>query len=221
MDILKNFQNNIFYQFKDISLLEEAITHPSFSTKNNTNNYQRLEFLGDTVLGLVIAEILIKKYPQDNEGNLSKKKAYLVSGEALSKIATQINIGDIIKLSEGEKSMGGKENKRILENVCEALIGAIYLDSDLQNCQKFINHNWQEIINNIQDLPQDPVSLLQELTQAKLKKLPIYETIQTGGNSHQPLFTSTVIIDNKKHQATGSSKKEAQKNVATLAINNV
>jgi ribonuclease-3 len=199
-------------------LLEEALTHPSFVKENKTKNYQRLEFLGDAVLGMVVAEILIRKYPDANEGELSKRQAYLVSGEVLAKIAEQIDIGEVIKFSEGEKIIGGKTNKRNLENACEALIGAIYLDSGLENCRKFILQNWQNIIEFSEEIPKDSVSLLQEIVQSKSKKLPIYNIEKTGGNSHQPLFTAIVEFDNKKYQAQGFSKKEAQKNVAVLAI---
>jgi len=215
--ILQNFLNKISYQFNNPALLQEALTHPSFG-KKNTNNYQRLEFLGDAVLGMIIAEILIKKYPLENEGELSKRQAHLVSGEMLSQIATQIGIGEVMQFSEGEKAIGGKNNKKNLENACEALIGAIYLDSGLENCQKFITQNWQDIIETGQKPPQDAVSLLQELVQSKSKKLPIYDIKMTGGNSHKPIFTAIVTINSKEYAANGNSKKEAQKNVATLAV---
>ena len=217
-NILQNFLDKISYQFDDLALLQEALTHPSFAKKNTTNNYQRLEFLGDAVLGMVIAEILIKKYPLENEGELSKRQAYLVSGEVLSQIAIQIDIGEVMRFSEGEKIIGGQKNKKNLENACEALIGAIYLDSGIENCQKFITKNWQNIIETNTKPPQDAVSFLQELVQSKSKKLPIYDINITGGNDHQPIFTAIVKINDKEYIAQGSSKKEAQKNVATLAV---
>lgn len=212
------FLKKISYQFQNQSLLEEALTHPSFSKKNKTKNYQRLEFLGDAVLALVIAEILMKKYPNAQEGELSKRQAYLVSGEVLWQIAQRIEIGEVMQFSEGEKVIGGKTNKHNLENACEALIGAIYLDSGLENCQKFIIQNWQNIIDQSLETPKDPVSSLQEIVQSKSKKLPTYNIEKTGGNSHQPLFTAIVAFDDKEYQAQGSSKKEAQKNVAVLAM---
>jgi ribonuclease-3 len=220
----ENFLKTISYQFQDQSLLEEALTHPSFSKKDKNKNYQRLEFLGDSVLALVIAEILIKKYPQANEGELSKRQAYLVSGEILSQIALKIGIGEVMKFSQGEKLIGGKTNKHNLENACEALIGAIYLDSKndgLVNCQKFILQNWQIFIDQSQETPKDAVSLLQEIVQSKSKKLPSYNFEQIGGNSHQPIFQAIVAFDDKKYQAQGSSKKEAQRNVALLAVNDL
>ncbi|MCE3255552.1 MAG: rnc [Rickettsiaceae bacterium] len=221
MDKLEKFLQIIGYQFKNSSLLEEALTHPSLSKTSHTANYQRLEFLGDAVLGMVIAEILIKKYPAENEGALSRRQAHLVSGDVLSQVAQNIGISEVLKLSEGENIIGGKTNKKNLENACEALIGAIYLDSGLESCQEFILKNWQKIIDENQTPPQDPVSLLQEIVQSKSKKSPIYDIKQTGGNSHQPVFTATLEIDQKQYSALGSSKKEAQKNAAILALDDL
>lgn len=216
---MKDFLEKISYQFKKEALLNEALTHPSFSKKNQSN-YQRLEFLGDAVLGLVIAEILIRKYPDATEGELSKRQAYLVCGDVLYQVALKIQISEAIKFSEGEKAIGGATNKRNLENAVEALIGAIYLDSNLENAKEFITRHWQEIIDENTQTPKDPVSNLQEIIQSKSKKLPIYEIIQIGGNSHQPIFEAVVKFDDKEFKATGSSKKEAQKNAANTALEN-
>lgn len=215
---LNNFLNKISYQFQDQSLVSQALTHPSFSKKNNTTNYQRLEFLGDAVLAMVMAEILIKKYPEENEGQLSKRQAHLVSGETLAEIALAIDIGDVLRLSDGEKAIGGKNNKRNLENAVEALIGAIYLDSNLDNCRQFILKNWQNILERNLLPPKDSVSELQEITQAEFKQLPQYYIERTGGNHHQPIFTATLKINNKEYQAQSNSKKTAQKKVAELAL---
>ncbi len=214
---LTKFLEEINYQFQNQALLQEALTHPSFASKDKIN-YQRLEFLGDAILGLVIAEILIKKYPKANEGELSKRQSYLISGEILAEIALSINLGDVMKFSHGEELIGGKNNKRNLENALEALIGAIYLDSGLINCQRFIANYWQKSIDHTLHPAKDSVSLLQEFTQFKSKKLPIYHIEKTDGNSHQPIFTATLCIEDKQYSASGGSKKEAQKNVATLAI---
>ncbi|MFT7087069.1 MAG: ribonuclease-3 [Rickettsiales bacterium] len=218
---MKNFLKKISYHFNNPELLEEALTHPSFSKKDKANNYQRLEFLGDTILALVIAETLIAKYPKANEGELSKRRAYLVCGEVLSKVASQIGVGEVIKLSDGEETIGGRSNKRNLENSLEAIIGAIYLDSNLEECQKFILRNWKNIIDQSEETPRDSVSLLQEIIQSKSKKLPIYNIEKVGGNSHQPIFEAIVNFDDRQYRASGSSKKEAQKNVATIAVENL
>jgi ribonuclease-3 len=215
---LSNFLDKISYQFNDESLLIQALTHPSFSKKNNVASYQRLEFLGDAILAMIMAEILIKKHPKENEGQLSKRQANLVSGEVLSEIAIKIDVGDVLRLSEGEKNIGGKNNKRNLENAVEALIGAIYLDSNINNCRNFILKHWNIFLGKDLLPPKDSVSTLQEITQAKLKQLPKYNIEKTGGSSHNPVFTALLEVGKKKYQSQGSSKKEAQKKVSQLAL---
>ncbi len=207
----------IDYHFKNSSLLEEALTHPSLS-KNNPLNYQRLEFLGDAILAMIMAELLLKKHQTENEGELSKRQAYLVSGEVISQIARKIGISEIIKISVSEESAGGRNNKRNLENAMEAVIAAIYLDSNLEECREFVLKHWQDFIDQDIAPPKDPITSLQEITQAKTKTLPVYETNKTGGDEHKPVFTSMVEIDGNKFSAEGFSKKEAQKNAAIKAL---
>ena len=129
----KNFCAKISYYFTNQKLLEEALTHPSLSKDNfDRPNYQRLEFLGDKVLSLVVGEFLMGKYPNEMEGSLSKRQAALVSGETLAEVALLIGLTEVLQISNGERKLGGKTNKRNLENALEALIGAIYLDSKRQ-----------------------------------------------------------------------------------------
>ncbi len=216
---LEEFCKKIDYSFNKIQLLQEALTHPSFSKySKNKFNYQRLEFLGDKVLSLVISEFLVKKYENENEGDLSKRQAFLVSGEVLSEIALEIGINDVLKLSNGEEALGGKLNKRNLENALEAIIGAIYLDSNYVEAQKFIFKFWQELLDKTSNPPKDPVSKLQEFVQIKTKKLPEYEIVQFGGSQHNPEFEAFLKIDEHEFRAQGKSKKEAQKKVAEMAL---
>lgn len=223
----KNFDNfcaKINYNFNNKLLLEEALTHPSLSKDNrNKKNYQRLEFLGDKVLSLVIGNFLMNKYQNEMEGDLSKRHAHLVAGSTLSEIALEINIDQVIKLSRGEKNLGGNANKRNLENALEALIGAIYLDSNYEEAQKFIMRFWQDHLQKKCDPPKDPVSELQELIQLKSKQLPAYKTEKNGGFDHAPTFTSSVKIPhlNIEFTAEGKSKKEAQREVARIALENI
>ena len=218
---LEKFCKNIEYKFNDESLLLEALTHPSFSKYNkNSSNYQRLEFLGDKVLSLIISEYLMKKHSDENEGDLSKRHAALVSGDALSEIALDVGIENVLRLSVGEKNLGGKNNKRNLENSLEALIGAIYLDSDYQSTQKFIFKFWQKFLDKNLTPPKDPVSQLQEIVQIKSKQLPQYEISKTSGAEHSPVFTATLKIPYLDVDvcAEGKSKKEAQKEAAIAAL---
>lgn len=221
---LKTFCTNIGYDFNNESLLEEALTHPSLSKENSEKpNYQRLEFLGDKVLSLVIGDFLMEKYPDEMEGDLSKRQAGLVSGEALAGIALNINLNDVIQLSKGEINLGGKTNKRNLENTLEALIGAIYRDSNYESAKKFILTFWHESLEKNIKPPKDPVSELQEIVQLKSKQLPHYSTVKTGGSDHSPTFLSTVKIPhlNIEFSAKGKSKKEAQKEVSKIALSEI
>jgi ribonuclease-3 len=220
----EEFLQKINYQFNDPKLLEEAITHPSFNhNKKIRFNYQRLEFLGDKVLSLVISEFLINNFPDESEGDLSKRHAQLVSGATLSEIASSIEIEKILKVSKGESNLGGKNNKNNLENALEAIVGAIYLDSNFFEAKKFILNFWQEFLQKNAEPPQDPVSKLQEIVQEKSKQLPTYEIERCGGNEHEPLFQAVVRINylDQSFEAIGKSKKEAQRNAAVLALENL
>lgn len=218
---IKNFCKNISYNFTNPELLVEALTHPSLSKEDKLKpNYQRLEFLGDKVLSLIIGEFLFQKYKNEAEGDLSKRQAVLVSGETLSDIALKIGLDRVIKVSKGEKNLGGTTNKRNLENSLEALIGAIYLDSNFTTVQNFVMKFWGENLDKNIAPPKDPVSHLQEIVQLKTKQLPEYFTEKSGGFDHAPIFVSTVKITamNLEFTAQGKSKKEAQKEVAKVAL---
>jgi ribonuclease-3 len=221
MKDFQEFYKIILYNFRDENLLKMALTHPSLNTKNSQNfNYERLEFLGDKVLSLVIGEYLMNKFPDENEGSLSKRHASLVAGATLAQIATKIDLPKMLILSFGEKKIGGNQNKNNLENALEALIGAIYLDANFIEAKKFILNFWQDFFDKNILPPQDCISKLQEIIQAKSKKLPRYFTEKKGGLDHQPIFISRLEIEglNQEFYAEGNSKKEAQKNVAQIAL---
>jgi ribonuclease-3 len=218
---LDKFCQKINYNFKNKQFLEEALTHPSLSKENkDKKNYQRLEFLGDKVLSLVIGSFLITKYENETEGDLSKRQAALVSGETLSEIALEIGLNEIIKISKGEKNLGGSTNKRNLENALEALIGAIYLDDNYESAKNFIINFWYKHLNKDYNPPKDPVSYLQEIIQFQLKQLPIYKIEKCGGSDHAPEFRASLRVDalDQEFVAIGKSKKEAQKEVAKIAL---
>ena len=219
---LQEFSLKIGHQFNNQALLHEALTHPSF-TKNNRSgpNYQRLEFLGDKVLSLVISEYLMQKYQNENEGDMSRRHAALVSGETLAEIALEeIALNEVIKVSLGEENLGGKTNKRNLENALEALIGAIYADSNYESAKKFIFKFWQKFFDKNLNPPKDPVSQLQEFVQLNSKQLPAYEIVKSSGSEHSPVFTAKLKILHLhlEVEAQGSSKKEAQREAAIKAL---
>lgn len=218
---LDEFCKIIFYQFSSNDLLEEALTHPSLSKERKSNfNYQRLEFMGDKVLSMVITEFLIKQYPNEKEGELSRRHAVLVSGEVLSKIAKEIKVDEVLQMSSGEFNLGGRDNKKNLENALEAIIAAIYLDSGYNEARDFIMKFWQYYLTKDIEPPKDPVSKLQEIVQLQSKELPQYNIEKIGGSDHKPEFCAVVKILylNQDFKANGSSKKEAQKRVAQLAL---
>jgi len=217
----QEFCSKINYFFNDDKLLDEALTHPSLSKEiKQKNNYQRLEFLGDKVLSLIISEFLMHKFLNEAEGALSKRHAHLVSGETLSQIALKIGLDQVIKISHGEEKLGGKTNKRNLENALEALVGAIYLDGDYNSAKQFVLNFWHHQLLQDHKPPQDAISQLQEIVQANSRHLPIYNTFKESGLDHAPTFICELNLPQipQVFTAKGSSKKEAQKNVAKMAL---
>jgi ribonuclease III len=214
------------YRFNNISLLKEALTHPSLCShsKNNLNNesYERLEFLGDSVLNFIISELLMNKFPNEDEGKLAKRKANLVSGEVLARIAIAVNLGDKIDMTESEARSGGRENANNLENALEAIIGAIYLDAGFDVLKPIIYNLWQVFLDEMPEVPIDPKSKLQEILQARGKGLPIYELIESFGPKHKLTFKVRLQIpDFKEVVAQGKSKQQAEKEAAKLLLDQI
>ncbi len=220
---MHKLEDIINYKFKNKDLLIEALTHPSYKLENeNAKDYERLEFLGDSLLGFIIAEMLSKTYSKDNEGSLAKKKSKLVSGPVLSKIASSLKLGQYMKFSKSEINTGGIENKRNLENALEALIAAIYLDSNIENCRNFIRDNWNKMINDLDLAPQDPKTALQEYLQKTFKSLPKYVLLSQTGPAHDPIFEVGLEINGKIcEKSSGKSKKLAEAKVASIYLNHV
>ena len=208
---LNKLQKKIGISFKDDKLLIQALTHKSFDTKNN---YEKLEFLGDRVLGLSIALLIFKKFPDYNEGNLSKKFSFLVQKDFLYKIASKINLENFLDFSTKEKN-NKRLNKSIIADSFESLIGAIYIDGGYNKSFSFIKRLWSPYLNKLISDELDPKSKLQELTQKKYHQLPEYKLIQKLGSSHLPEFTISLNALNYKNiLAKGSSIREAEKKAA-------
>lgn len=191
MDNLTDLQQILEYNFSNIELLKTGLTHSSTSTNNN---YERLEFLGDRVLGLAIASIIFETFPKENEGNLAKRHAVLVQGKTLAEIAKSINLGDFMILSDAEIVAGGKDNENILADVMEGVLGAIYIDSGLDTCQRIISKMWGDRIKHMVKPPQEPKTALQEWAQGRGLPLPEYELINQEGPDHAPVFDVKVTI---------------------------
>ena len=213
------FEKKINYKFKNKSLIDLAFTHSSFKNKIN-KNYERLEFLGDRVLSLVISEDLFLKYSNENEGALSKRLSDLVSKQKLLEVANEISIKEMLKIDQFEKkNLKLKKNISILSDVCEALIGAIYLDSDLENAKKFISKYWKKKISKNILPPQDPKSLLQEVAQKKGLNLPKYILKNKEGPPHNPRFEVEVFLKGiRKFSAIAQTIKIAEINAAKKMV---
>ena len=213
------FEKKINYKFKNKSLIDLAFTHSSFKNKIN-KNYERLEFLGDRVLSLVISEDLFLKYSNENEGALSKRLSDLVSKQKLLEVANEISIKEMLKIDQFEKrNLKLKKNISILSDVCEALIGAIYLDSNLENAKKFISKYWKKKISKNILPPQDPKSLLQEAAQKKGLNLPKYILKNKEGPPHNPRFEVEVFLKGiRKFSAIAQTIKIAEINAAKKMV---
>ncbi len=216
MTPLQTLQKRLGYNFKDESLLELALTHAS---SGSDTDYQRLEFLGDRVLGLVVAEALYAIYPKEPEGDLSKRHTALVRGETLARAANAIDIGAIMVISDAEDLSGGRTNANILSDIMEAVIGAVYLDGGLDAARKILTPLLAPDIESMTAPPRDPKTTLQEWTQSQGHGLPEYVVTSRSGPDHAPDFTVCVKIPgDKSATASGTSKRMAEKNAAQALI---
>jgi len=207
----KEFEKIINYNFKKKRLLEKALTHKSY---DNENNNEKLEFLGDRVLGLVISQKLLEKYPKEKEGIIDKKFANLVNKKTCSLIAKKINLKKYILLGSSHKKLETSTDK-ISSDCLEAIVGAIYLDNGLKSSEKFILSFWEEHLLKSSVTQIDSKTKLQEFSLKKFKELPKYTFFKKTGPQHRPVFKTEVQIpDSKKIIGTGSSKKNAQQNAA-------
>ena len=208
---LKEFEKIIKYNFKKSAILTKALTHKSYD--NNINN-EKLEFLGDRVLGLVISEKLLEKFPEEKEGIIDKKFANLVNKKTCLLIAKKINLKKYILLGSSHKKLERSADK-ISSDCLEAIVGAIYIDGGLKSVEKFILNFWNEHLLKSNVTLIDSKTKLQEFSLKKFKELPKYVFFKKTGPQHRPLFKTEVQIPNsKKIIGIGSSKKNAQQNAA-------
>ena len=203
------------YNFKNISLLEEALSHPSLKQIDRTKtHYERLEFLGDSILGFLITEMIFHRFGDYSEGDIAKIKAHVVSCDIIVEVASKLHLADHMIMTIGEERSGGRINRRNIENTMEALIAAIYLDSDIENTRNIVNLLWSDQIENIDFSMADPKTSLQEWLQNNLKILPIYEVVKQEGPVHAPIFTVQLSAGDNSQTGIGSSIKEAEKDAA-------
>lgn len=224
--LLRAFQKIIGYRFRNKDLLEQALTHKSYVNENplkGLKDNERLEFLGDSVLGIAISQTLFKDCPDLDEGGLTKFKSQLVSGETLSRIAKELSIGEFLLLGKGEENSGGRYHVSNLVCSLEAVIGAIYLDTGLRYAHKFISKTFAPEVKLVEEGrgERDYKSLLQQIALRKFRAMPDYKIISEEGPEHRKTFVVAVWIANKKYgMGLGSNKKKAEQLAAreTLSI---
>ena len=218
---MEKLQKNFSYEFNDIGLLKQALTHRSVSKNNN----ERLEFLGDSVLGCVISEELYIRYPLIDEGQLSRLRSHLVRGQTLANLAKTLNISESLTLGQGELKSGGFRRESILADAFEAILGAIFLDSDYLIVKRIILELFDDLLN--QSKPEDSLkdfkTQLQELLQKKGYSLPSYELIQTKGKDHNAIFyvSCTVTELNLKSEKNAKSIKRAEQACAQSILEEI
>ena len=211
----------IGHDFADPALLVAALTHPSAKASRSAGpvRYERLEFLGDRVLGLVVAELLVERYPAEDEGALSKRLMAVVRREALVEVGLKIGLGDVLRLAGVRRSLDDPTYATALADGGEALIGALYLDGGLDVARRFVREHWAPLVTASRRPPKDPKTSLQEWAQARGLALPAYELISAEGPSHAPDFRVRVsLTDGHTAEAAGRSKRAAEKVAATRLL---
>ena len=220
---MSSLEERIRYHFRDPQLLVEALTHPSVAHERKHPHFdnQRLEFLGDAVLQLVITEHLFARYKQAGEGRLTSRRSRLVSRESLKVHAAGLDLGHHLRMGRGEEASGGRRRDSTLADAFEALLGAIYLDSDLETVRRFILDEMRSDLERIEEEPLEanPKGQLQELLQAISPRSPVYELLSQQGREHEKTFSVRVVWENKVLGAgTGRSKKQAETAAALVAL---
>jgi len=214
MEKLDILDKRVEYTFSNKDLQKLALTHRSTSSKN----YERLEFLGDSILGFIISKELFQRFPDAQEGQLSRLRASLVKGDTLATIARELELGNYLQLGSGELKSGGFRRSSILADALEALIGAVYLDSDIHKTEQFILQFYKERLDNCDPskAEKDPKTQLQEILQAESSTLPVYTVLKTGGEAHDQTFEVECFIEGRKirQTATGTSRRKAEQAAA-------
>jgi ribonuclease-3 len=209
------------HRFGNPALLEEALTHPSVERPRGQTkgDYERLEFLGDRVLGLVIADRLLRLYPDSDAGALARRYNTLVRRETLAEVAETIGLGEHIRLSKSEHGAGGREKPAILADVCEAVIGAVYVDGGLEPAADFIRRHWDPMAEKLARAPKDAKTALQEWAHARGLEGPVYDVVGQAGPDHDTFFTVEVRLkDREAAKGEGRSKRVAEQAAAELML---
>lgn len=219
---LEDLERRIGHRFADRDLLERALTHSSAVGEGGGDaraTYERLEFLGDRVLALVVAEMLFASFPDANEGDLARRLTALVRNETCAEVARELEIGPALRLGGGEDQSGGRNKATILGDVCEALIGAIYVDAGLEGTRGFIADHWRQKMLSLAGPQRDAKTTLQEWVQGRKLPTPVYQMTARTGPEHAPRFVIAAIVDGfEPGRGEGGSRREAEQNAAAALL---
>jgi ribonuclease-3 len=217
-DPLRDLANSLGHRFARPELLAEALVHPSATQRRGrgAHGYERLEFLGDRVLGVIVAELLWRRFPDADEGELTRRHVALVRRETLSEIAAEIGLGEFMTASSGDNMRG---NPGVLADLIEAVIAALYIDGGLEAARGFVEKRWAGLLDSKKNPPADPKTALQEWAQGRGLNLPIYRTVEAKGPAHKRRFTVSVSVAGLPDaEASGNSKREAEVAAAKAAL---
>jgi len=214
---LRSLQSKLGYDFVDLSLLQLALTHASIASplKDGRNSNERLEFLGDRVLGLAIADMLYRAFPDEDEGAMARRHAALVARDALACVAQSLDLGEYIRMSQSELDTGGRRSRALMSNTCEAVIGAIYLDAGWEVAARFVKCSLRPLLDRQTAPPIDAKTELQEWAQGRGLRPPEYREVGRQGPPHAPTFSVEVSVQGVPPlTATGPAKRLAERSAA-------
>lgn len=216
---LARLSASLGYTFREPELLEESLTHRSASARNN----ERLEFLGDALLNMIVAEYLFQRYPKASEGELSRLRASLVKGETLAELARGLKLGDWLRLGPGELKSGGFRRESILSDAMEAIFGAVYLDNGLDACRGLILYLYRDYLTQLASASElkDPKTRLQEHLQARQQALPVYNVLEIRGEPHAQNFLVECVVAEMRAVALGSSRRKAEQEAARQLLEQI
>ncbi|MEA2841189.1 MAG: ribonuclease [Methylobacteriaceae bacterium] len=214
----RDLETSVGYRFRDAALLKEALTHATAAEAKSRANYQRLEFLGDRVLGLAVAEMLFEAFPAAKEGELSKRLSDLVRRETCAEVAREWGLAGYIRLGAGEAASGGRERAPILADACEALIGAVFVDGGFAAARELVRGAFEDRMRARPRPSLDPKTALQEWAQARGLPTPVYRTQERSGPDHAPRFTISVEVDGFEASAADAGSKRAAEQGAAEAF---
>ena len=219
---LEAVERSLGYNFADRGLLQAALRHSSLApgphAREKGEHFERLEFLGDRVVGLAVADLLLQRFPRESEGDLARRYAALVSRESLAALAEQIALGPQLRLTRGEAETGGRSKPTVLADALEALVGAIYRDGGLEPAREVVARLFESKLDESGRPPRDPKTELQEWAQGRGLPLPSYRTVSTQGPAHQPNFNVEVSVEGEKPATASGASKQAAERAAAAAL---